>query len=328
MRAVVGQALGAPENYHLVEVEAPTPPAGCVRIRVAAVGVSFVDVLIAAGGYQMKPPTPFVPGSGFSGVIDAVGEEVPVSRIGERVSATHFGGGFAEHAIAFAQAALVVPDDMPLDVAAIFPGNYATAHYALAYRAMLRLGETVLVLGAAGNVGLAAIEVGKALGARVIASASSAAKRELALASGADAAIDSGASDWRDQVKALTQGRGADVVVDPVGGEATERAFRSLAWNGRLLVVGFAEGAIPRVPANLALLKGASLVGVDLRQFAEKEPAQAAANVSAVFALYQQGKLGLRIDRRFALADFREAMHASTDRSGVGRVLIEVASGL
>ena len=227
-----------------------------------------------------------------------------------------------------ADAAIVLPEGIDPVAAATAYVNYQTAWHALVQRAALRPGETVLVLGAAGGVGAATIEVARALGGRVIAAASSAAKRDYCRALGAETVIDApGGPGWRDEVKALTDGRGVDVVVDPVGGDATEVAFRSLAWNGRLLVIGFAAGGIARLPANLPLLKGAALVGVDLRQFREREPAVAAANLAAINAALADGRLAPRIDQVFALDDVAAAMRTAVDRDHVGRVAIVMDRG-
>jgi len=324
MSAVIGRELGSPDSYELQSVATPTPGKGQVRVSVRAAGISFVDVLIAAGKYQLKPPLPYTPGTEFAGVVEAVGEGVSEARIGERVCATGMGGGFAQAACAPAASTIAIPETMAFEEAAVFRVNYATAYHALVQRAATAAGENVLVVGAGGGVGLACIQVAKALGARVVASASSAAKRALASESGADDVLDAAAPDWREQLRSLTDGRGVDVVVDPVGGAETERAFRSLAWRGRHLVIGFAAGEIPRLPTNLALLKGASLHGVDLRQFAEKEPGTAAANLERLFSLAQSGALRPRIGASFPLTAFRDAMHAAADRNQTGRVVLLV----
>jgi NADPH2:quinone reductase len=216
-----------------------------------------------------------------------------------------------------------IPDAMAFGEAAVFRVSYASSYYGLVQRAGLQPGETVLVLGAAGAVGIAAIQLAKVLGARVIASASSEAKRALARECGADETVESGAADWRDQIKALTGGRGVDVVVDPVGGSALEPAFRSLAWRGRHLVIGFAGGEIPRLPVNLALLKGASLVGVDHRQFCLFEPETAAANEQRLFELYEQGALKPAIAERYPLDRFADAMRSAQSGRAAGRVIVE-----
>ncbi|WEK42393.1 MAG: NADPH:quinone oxidoreductase family protein [Candidatus Sphingomonas colombiensis] len=321
-RAVVIHAFGAPSTFRLEEREVPSPGPGKLTIKTHAAGVSFVDVLVSAGEYQLKPPLPFIPGSEFAGIVTAVGDGVDPARIGQRVLASAFGGAFAEESIVPAKLALPIPADMSFAEASVFRVSFATAYYALIQRGRLKAGETVLVLGAGGAVGYAAIEVAKALGATVIGSASSNAKRALAIAAGADAIVDSRSNTWRDDVKAANGGRAIDVVIDPIGGEATERAFRSLAWNGRLLVIGFAGGSIARLPVNLALLKGAALVGVDLRQFGDNEPEAAAANVAVLFELYEAGRLHPPIAKTYALDDFAAAMVDASTGETAGRIVL------
>ena len=315
-RAVFVEAFGDPESYSLRPHDPGAPGPGKVRMRIHAAGVSFVDVLVAQGLYQLKPPLPFVPGSEFAGVIEAVGEGVPESRIGERVCGS---------AVIPAKLALTIPDSMSFEEASVFRVSYATAYHALVQRGTLAAGETLLVLGAGGAVGYAACEVGKALGARVIGSASSEEKRALATRAGADAVIDSRSATWRDDVKAANAGKSVDVVIDPIGDSATEPAFRSLAWKGRHLVIGFAGGSIARLPANLALLKGAALIGVDVRQFGNFEPELAAANVDALFALYEAGKLHPPIARTYPLDAYVEAMHAAKSGKLAGRIVLTMA---
>lgn len=324
MRAVIARELGPPDCLSIEDVLVPNPADGEVRIAVRAACVSFVDVLIMAGRYQVKPDLPFTPGTEFAGVVDAVGNGISADLIGARMCATAFGGGFAEFAVTALQSASTIPAAMSFEDAAVFRGGHATAFYALVQRGGLAPGETVLVLGAGGGVGLAAVQIAKAFGARVIASASSPAKRDMARRALADAVIDSAADDWRAQVRAHTNGRGADIIVDPVGGSATEQAFRALAWNGRHLVIGFAQGDIPRLPTNLALVKGAALVGVDGRQFEAREPAAAAENMTRLFALYEQGSIRPQVGAKYAFADFRCAVLAATERSQTGRIVLVI----
>ena len=323
-RAVEGAALGDPAQYAIVTRERAPLRQGQVRIRTAAAGVSFVDVLIAGGGYQLKPPVPYTPGLECGGTVIEVADDVTACRVGDRVAAgTGLGGGFAEEVVVAAAGVIVLPPGVDPVTAAVAYANYATAWHALVQRGRLAAGETVLVLGAAGGVGAAAIEVAKALDARVVAAASSEAKRDYCRMIGADVVIGApGEADWRESVKAATGGRGPDVVVDPVGNDATEPAFRSLAWNGRLLVIGFAGGGIAKLPTNLPLLKGASLIGVDARQFREKEPDVALANLAAINAALAEGRLRPRIDLAFPLERFAEAMRTATSRDHVGRVAI------
>jgi NADPH2:quinone reductase len=321
-RAVIINAFGAPSTFALEQRDVALPGPGKLAIAVHAAGVSFVDVLVAAGEYQLKPPLPFIPGSEFSGIVTAVGEGVDSSRIGERVLASAFGAAFAEESVVPAKLALTIPASMSFVEAAVFRVSYATAYYALVQRGQLKARETVLVLGAGGAVGYAAIQVARALGARVIGSASSDAKRALAMHGGAFATVDSRRETWREDVKAANGGRAVDVVIDPVGGAATELAFRSLAWNGRLLVIGFASGTIAKVPANLALLKGASMIGVDVRQFGEFEPEASAANVTALFDLYEAGHLHPPIARTHPLDDFAAAMVEARAGETAGRIVL------
>jgi NADPH2:quinone reductase len=325
MKAVVAYDYGAPETVVLEERPLPQPGPGEVRVAIHRVGVSFVDVLLTAGRYQVKPPLPYTPGTECSGVVDAVGEGVTHLRTGDRVIAGGMGGALAQYNVYPAASIRPIPDAMPFDEAAVFRVSYTTAYYALVQRGRLAKGETVLVLGAAGAVGVASIQVAKALGARVIASASTEAKRALTRTCGADDAVDSTAADWRDQIKALTDGKGVDVVVDPVGGSATEPAFRSLGWRGRHLVIGFAQGEIPKLPTNLPLLKGAALVGVDIRQFGINEPATYEANVQALFALHRDGLLKPAIAARFPLEAYAEALSMAAAGVTAGRVVVEVA---
>lgn len=321
-RAVVARTFGPPGGF-MLEPHDPGPPGPRqVRIAVRAAGISFVDVLVSAGKYQLRPPLPYVPGSEFSGVVDAVGPEVDPGRIGQRVCAAGFGMAFSEAAVVPAELVSPVPDEMSFAEAATFRVSYATAYYALVQRGLLRAGETLLVLGAGGAVGYAAVQIGKALGAVVIASASTAEKRALALAGGADLTIDARAPDWRAELRVAQGNRSIDVVLDPVGGAATELAFRSLGWGGRLLVVGFAGGEISRLPVNLALLKGAALVGIDIRQMGENEPELAAANLQRLFELFRDGQIRPHIAKSYRLEDFAIAMEDVFGGSLVGRAVL------
>jgi NADPH2:quinone reductase len=323
MKAVRAETLGPPERYRLVETPSRAPGPHEARIAIHYAGVSFVDVLTAAGGYQVKPPTPFTPGSEFSGIVLEVGAEVEGLAPGDRVAAASFGGVFAEEITIPASAAVRLPENFGLAEASVSRSSYLTACYALKRVAKVQPGETVLVLGAGGAVGAAAVQLARHYSAVPIASASSADKRALALACGAAAAVDSNAADWRDQVKGAAGGKGVDVVVDPLGGTHTERAFRSLAWKGRHLVIGFSAGEIPRLPVNLALLKGASLMGVDLRQFGVNEPDAMAEVAEEVTQLAAQGVVKPPIARIFALDDYVEAMRLAASGTAAGRVLLK-----
>jgi len=321
-RAVIIRQFGDPSSFAVEERDVPPPGPGKLTVKVHAAGVSFVDVLVAAGEYQLKPPLPFVPGSEFSGVVTAIGEGVDPARLGQRVLTSAFGAAFAEESVVPAKLALPIPDTMSFAEAAVFRVSYATAYHALVQRGRLQAGETVLVLGAGGAVGYAAIEIANALGATVIGSASTDAKRALAIQAGADQVVDSRSATWRDDVKAANGGRPVDVVIDPIGGSVTELAFRSLAWNGRLLVIGFAGGEIAKLPVNLALLKGASLIGVDVRQFGEFEPEAAAANIAALFGLFAAGQLRPPIAKTYPLADFSLAMVEARSGETAGRIVL------
>ena len=325
MRAVVAHAFGPPESFAIEDLPMPEPGPGEVRIAVRRVGVSFVDVLTAGGGYQLKPPLPFTPGTEYCGLVDKLGEGVTRLKVGDKVSASALVGSMSEMTIVPASSPLVLPESMSFEDGSVFRVSYATSYYALVQRGQLQPGETVLVLGAGGAVGIAAVQIAKALGGRVIAAASSEAKRALALEAGADHAVDNRAADYRDRLKALTDNKGVDVVVDPVGGSATEAAFRSLGWKGRHLVIGFAAGEIPKLPVNLALLKGADLRGVDIRQFGLFEPEQSAKNVAAIMALYEQGALKPKIARRYPFEQFAQAMQAAGKGELAGRIVLEVA---
>jgi len=320
-RAVIADELGPPSAYSLRDM--PSQPLGPhqVRIAIRAAGISYVDVLTADGRYQVKPPLPFVPGSEAAGEIIEIGSAVTGLILGDRVSASGWGGLFAEEAVLPARAVRKLPDAMGFTEAAVFPVSYATAWHALVDRGLLRAGETLLVLGAGGATGYAAIQVGKHLGARVIASASSEPKRALALAGGADAAVDARAEDWREQVKIANSAKGVDVVFDSIGGAATDPAFRSLGWGGRHLVIGFPAG-IAALRTNLPLLKGSSLVGVDIRQFGEFEPEKAEANRGEIFRLAAEGVLRPHIAASYRLEQFREAMTAAAEGAQAGRIVL------
>ena len=323
-RRIIAEAFGPPEAYAIQEFAPVAPGPGQVLVAIKAIGVSYVDVLTAAGQYQVKPPLPFVPGSECAGIVEAVGEGVSHLAPGDAVMGSGFGGIFAEAGTFRAGSFNKIPQGLTLEQAAVFPPSYLTAYHALVDRARLASGETLLVLGAAGATGIAAIQVGKALGARVIASASSEEKRAACLAAGADAAITTGSADWREALKAANGGKAIDVVFDPVGGDLTEPAFRSLGYDGRHLVIGF-TGGIPALKTNLPLVKTASLIGVQLRVFGEQEPDRAAANMRRCLALAGEGRLHPVIGQTFAFEDYRAAMDAAFAGSGpVGRVVIRI----
>ena len=322
MKAIQCVEWGTPDKLVLAELPLPEPGLGQVRIRIAAAGVNFPDALIVQKKYQIQPKLPFVPGTEVAGTIDAVGEEVKHLQVGDRVIAFVGVGAFAEFVCAPAALAIAIPDGVSDDVAAAFTLTYATSHHALFDRGQLKAGETLLVLGAGGGVGLAAVELGKIAGARVIAAASSAGKLAAAKEHGADELIDYAATDLRTVIKEMTNGNGADVIYDPVGGPGTEAAVRSLAWRGRLLVVGFAQGEIPQIPANLLLLKGASAVGVFWGDFAKREPKANFAMLKELFAWLKEGKLKPHVSRVASLADVPRVLDDLLQRRVIGKVVI------
>jgi NADPH:quinone reductase len=321
-RSVFTDHYGPPDSYVLRSVPVPAPGPGEIRVAIKARGVGFVDLLIASGKYQVRPPLPYVPGTEFSGVIDSVGQGVRADRIGERVVAAALGGGFSDFAVLPERAATAIPSSMPFDVSLAFGASYGTAYHALVQRAGLAAGEWVLVLGAGGSIGIAAIQIAAALGARVIASTRGEKKNAAVLSNGASAVVDACAADWRERLRHLTGGAGIDVVVDPVGGPQSALAFRSLSWRGRLLVIGYACGEIPSIATNLALLKGAALVGVDIRQFSEREPELAAANLQRLFFMYGEGRLHPLAARRFPLVAFQDACAVVQRGENVGRIVL------
>ncbi|MEO8836314.1 MAG: NADPH:quinone oxidoreductase family protein, partial [Caldimonas sp.] len=289
------------------ELPTPEPGAGEVRVAIRAASLNFPDLLIVQNKYQVKPPLPFVPGSEFAGVVDAVGTGVTHLKVGDPVATAGATGGFATHACVNAAHVVPLPPGFALDDAAAFILTYGTTHHALVDRAAMTSGETLLVLGAAGGVGTAAIQVGKVLGARVIAAASSDEKCALCLTLGADATINYTNANVREELKKLTDGKGPDVVYDPVGGDLAEPVFRSIAWRGRYLVVGFAQGAIPALPFNLALLKGASIVGVFWGDFVRREPAAHAKALAELNRWYAEGRIKPVIDQRLPMDQLLKA---------------------
>jgi len=308
------------------ELPTPEPGAGQVRLRIEAASLNFPDLLIVQNKYQMKPPLPFVPGSEYAGVIEAVGEGVKHLAVGQRVACLSGTGGFGTHTLAPAALCMPLPDGFPAVDAAAFIMIYATSHHALIDRAQLKAGETVLVLGAAGGVGTAAIQIAKAAGARVIAAASTDEKCALCASLGADATLNYGvhtpATTLRDEIKRLTDGRGPDVIYDPVGGDFAEPAFRSIAWRGRYLVVGFASGPIPSLPLNLALLKGASIVGVFWGDFAKREPKANAAMMQTLAQQYAQGLVKPVIAQTLPMSELPRAYAVMGSRSIKGKLVL------
>ena len=307
------------------ELPTPEPQADEVRVAIRAASLNFPDLLIVQNKYQMKPALPFVPGSEYAGVVEAVGADVKHLKVGDAVAAFGGTGGFGTHAIVKAALVMPLPTGFAFDDAAAFVLTYATTHHALLDRAALKAGETVLVLGAAGGVGTAAIQIAKAAGARVIAAASSDAKCELCLQIGADATINYGGANLpnlRDEIKRLTDGKGPDVVYDPVGGDLAEPVFRSIGWRGRYLVIGFAQGGIPALPWNLALLKGASIVGVFWGDFARREPKANAKALAELAQWYAQGKVKPVIDQRLPMNELPKAFEIMGSRQVRGKLVM------
>jgi NADPH2:quinone reductase len=325
MQAVRCHAWGPPEALRVEEVPAPQVGPGSVRVRIRACGLNFADTLMVAGQYQVKPPIPFIPGIEIAGEVVEVGPGVTTRRVGERVVAyLRAAGGFAGEIVLSDELVVPIPDAMDWNTAAGFPITYGTAHFALTHRGRLRPGETLLVLGAAGGVGLAAVEIGKQLGARVIAAAGSAAKCAVAREHGADEAIDYRAENLRDRIRALTGGAGADVVFDPVGGDAFDSALRAVNWEARMLVVGFASGRVPAVPANLVLVKNVSVIGVVWGAQSERDPAFIAAGLAEMLRWWEAGRLRPRIARTFPLQDATAAMQALLSREHAGKIVLMV----
>lgn len=322
MKAVRCEAWGMPDSLEVQTLAPLKAGAGEVVIDVKAAGVNFPDVLIIQGKYQFKPTLPFTPGSELSGIVAEVGAGVAHVKVGDRVIAFVAQGAFAEQAVAAAAAVMPMPPGMDFDIAAAITLTYGTSHHAVVDRAQLKAGETMLVLGAAGGVGLAAIEIGKALGATVIACASTDEKLAVCREHGADLTINYSKEDLREAIKAATNGKGPDVIYDPVGGEYAEPAFRSIGWRGRYLVVGFANGEIPKLPLNLMLLKGASLVGVFWGEFAKREPKANLGAMRQLLGWLAEGKIRPRISGRYALADTAKALDAMAARQVTGKVVI------
>ncbi|MBM3491446.1 MAG: NADPH:quinone oxidoreductase family protein [Alphaproteobacteria bacterium] len=324
MRAVLCKAYGPPDSLVLADVAPPRPAANEVLIDVHAAGVNFPDVLIVAGKYQYKPAFPFSPGAEVAGRVLAVGDKVTLFKPGERVIGLCGHGGFAEQVTVPEHKVLAMPDGMDFAVGSAIALTYGTTAHAFLQRARLRPGEWLLVHGASGGVGLSAVEMGKTLGARVIGTGGDDGKLAIALEHGADHVINYNQGPFREQVKALTGGNGADVIYDAVGGEAFDQSLRCINWDGRLLVIGFASGRIPQAPANLMLLKSCSVVGVFWGAWSEREPAANRENFRLVFEWWRQGKLRPRVSQVFELADTAKAIQALVDRKVVGKAIVRV----
>lgn len=323
MRAILCTELGPPETLVLDEIDDIEPQPGQVVIAVEAAGVNFPDTLIIEGKYQFKPPLPFSPGGEVAGTVAALGEGVTGIALGDRVIAFPGWGGFAEQVAADAFSLIPIPDDMPTDVAAAFVMVYGTSYHALKDRAKAKAGESLLVLGAAGGVGLAAVELGNAMGLRVIAAASTDAKLDVCREHGAHETINYSTEDLKERAKELSGG-GVDIVYDPVGGDYTEAALRATAWEGRLLVVGFAAGPIPQLPANLMLLKGCDVRGVFWGSFAARDPQANAQNLKELVGMFQTGAIKPHISARYPLAEAGAAIRHLMDRKATGKVVVEI----
>ncbi len=322
MKAVLCKKLGPPEDLVVEDIPSLEPRAGQVVISVKAAGVNFPDTLIIQGKYQFKPEPPFSPGGEAAGIVKSVGEGVTSVKPGDRVIAAATWGGFAQEMVADADRLVPMPDGMDFVPASAFILTYGTSYHALKDRAHLQPGETMLVLGASGGVGLAALQIGKAMGARVIAAASSDAKLDLCKRNGADEVINYGTEDLRSRIKQLTGGKGVDVVYDPVGGPYSEPALRDMAWNGRFLVVGFAAGDIPKIPLNLALLKGCSIVGVFWGAFTRNEAERNRRNNEELMQMYLAGKVKPHIHATYPLERAAEALNEVLYKRVTGKVVL------
>lgn len=324
MRALFCNSYGPPENLVLQEV--PDLHAGSkqILIDVHAASLNFPDTLQIQGKYQFQPPMPFIPGSEIGGVVRALGADITGFAVGDRVMAAPSIGGIAEQVLASPSSVRKIPDNMDFKTAAGFAMVYTTSYYALKQRAQLKAGETLLVLGASGGVGMAAVELGKLMGARVIAAASSDEKLEFVSQLDPDELLNYGDGDLKEKVKALTDEKGADVIYDPVGGNLFDQATRCIHWNGRILVVGFTSGRIPEYKANLALLKGASMVGVFLGRFRKEEPQAYEDNFQELLDMYKEGKLRPVITQTFAMEDYVAAFNVFSERRAMGKVILAI----
>jgi NADPH2:quinone reductase len=324
MKAVLCKTYGPPETLVVEEVNAPTASLGKVVISVKACGVNFPDTLIIQGKYQIKPPMPFSPGGEVAGIIKEVGEGVTHLKVGDKVFSLTGFGGFAEEVEADAKTTLLMPEGLDFVTASSLMYTYGTSYHALKNRAELKAGETLLVLGAAGGVGLAAVELGKIMGAKVIAAASTDEKLALCKKFGADEIINYSKENLKERIKEITGGKGVNVIYDPVGGQYSEPAFRSIAWKGRYLVIGFAEGDIPSLPLNLPLLKGASIVGVFWGAFAANEPKESFQNFKELLGFIAQGNLKPHVHAKYSLEKVSDALYEMLNRKVMGKVVVVV----
>jgi len=324
MKAIVCKTYGPPENLVLEEIDDPVAAENEAVVQIYSASLNFPDGLQIQGKYQFQPPMPFTPGSEVGGIITSVGAGIQGFSVGDRVMATPGIGGLAEQVAVKADGLRKIPDSMDFKTAAGFAMIYTTSYYALKQRAQLQPGETLLVLGASGGVGLAAVELGKLMGAKVIAAASSDEKLDFVNRLNPDALLNYGDGELKERVKELTGGAGADVIYDPVGGDLFDQSCRCINWNGRLLVVGFASGRIPQYKANLALLKGSSMVGVFLGRFRKEDPAEYEKNFAELLGMYDAGKLKPIVTESFAMTDFVDAFNVFTERKVMGKVTLEI----
>lgn len=321
MKALICEDYGGIDSLRVGELPTPEPGPGSVLIRVESVAVNFADTLLVAGQYQLKPDPPFAPGYEVAGTVVVANKADGISP-GDRVAGFLWYGGMAERAVLNSKNVVRLPNSISSDAGSTLPGTYGTSYHALVDRGRVQDGETLLVLGASGGVGLAAVQIGKALGAEVIAAVSSAEKAEAVKGAGADHVIRYDAQPLREGIEEATDGNGVDVVYDPVGGDMTELALRSTRWNGRLLVIGFAAGPIPQIPLNLPLLKGNSIVGVFWGRFTTEEPDRHAANLEQLTQWVSDGRFQPIIQRKFSLEESQDAMRWVADRKAIGRVVI------
>ena len=321
MQALICDDYQGIDALRVGELPEPSPPAGSILVQVESVVVNFADVLMVSGNYQTRPETPFAPGYEVAGTV-VVANQADGFSPGDRVCGFHWYGGMAERVALIGQNASLLPETVSSDVGATIPGTYGTSYHALVDRGRLQQGEHLLVLGAAGGVGMAAVQIGKVLGAEVTAAVSSEEKAEAVLAAGAHQVIRYDQTPLRDGIDEITGGEGVDVVYDPVGGESTELALRSTAWNGRVLVIGFAAGDIPKIPLNLPLVKGNSIVGVFWGRFAMEEPARHQQNLRTLVSWFEDGKLNPLIQKTYSLEDGADALRWVAERKAVGRVII------
>lgn len=323
MRAVLCREWGGPEKLVVGEMDEPSMRDGAVRLAIDAAGVNFADLLVISGQYQEKPAFPFIPGAEASGTVKEVGAGVNGLKTGDRVMALTGLGGFAEQAVVDAARVLRIPGSIDFASAAGFPVAYGTSHGALEWRARLQPGEWLLVLGAAGGVGLSAVEIGKAMGARVIACAGGTDKTALAAQHGADYVIDYSREDMRERVKAITGGHGADVVYDPVGGDAFDAALRSVAWGGRIIIIGFASGKIPQIPANIALVKNIDVIGFYWGSYQSRNPGLLRSSFDKLFRWYEEGRLKPHVSYQLGLEQVAEALQMLQQRKSTGKIVLK-----